>query len=274
MTANKVKFGLKNVYYAVATTANNVMTYGTPVAIPGAVNLTLSPEGESGAFYADNQKYYIYSNNNGYSGSLEIALVPDSFRVDVLGDTIDSNGALIENANASSKDFALMFEFTGDQSGDRHVLFNCSANRSSLESGTKAESVEVKTESFDFVASAAYDSGNVKARVKSGDTGYSTFFSAVYVENAVLNTLDTTSYTFTKAAPLDKVIDVTSTSGTNKVKDVKFNGVSIGGANMTYTGVDATILKTYLGTLVNGTYAVTVEFVQGNAVTATITVGA
>ena len=40
---NKVKFGLKNVYVASVTQSENGYVYGTPKAIPGAVNLSLSP---------------------------------------------------------------------------------------------------------------------------------------------------------------------------------------------------------------------------------------
>ena len=48
MAKNKVKYGLKNVHYAIFNSSTN--TYGTPVAVPGAVNLSLSPEGESNTF--------------------------------------------------------------------------------------------------------------------------------------------------------------------------------------------------------------------------------
>ena len=57
--ANKVKFGLSNVHIAPITAiSNSEVTYGTPFALPGAVNLTLDPEGESADFYGDNTKYF------------------------------------------------------------------------------------------------------------------------------------------------------------------------------------------------------------------------
>ena len=59
-TNNKVKFGLKNCHYAKATLDpdTNAVTFGTPVAIPGAVNLSLDPEGDTEPFYADDMVYY------------------------------------------------------------------------------------------------------------------------------------------------------------------------------------------------------------------------
>ena len=89
---NKVKFGLKNCHYAKATLDpdTNAVTFATPVAIPGAVNLSLDPEGDTEPFYADDMVYYTTVANNGYSGDLEIALIPDSFRKDILKETEDS----------------------------------------------------------------------------------------------------------------------------------------------------------------------------------------
>ena len=50
---SKVKFGFKNAYYSKITEEDGKITYGTPVRIPGAVSMTLSPAGEDVEFHAD-----------------------------------------------------------------------------------------------------------------------------------------------------------------------------------------------------------------------------
>lgn len=274
MGENKVKYGLKNVHYAVVTELNGVVTYSTPVAIPGSVSLVQNPAGETVTFYADDSTYFEENTNNGYDGTLEMALVPDGFRVDVFGDEIDTNGALIENANAKPKKIALLFEFDGDANKTRYVNYNVTVARPNLDGSTRTNTKEPKTETMNITVRPALDTGDVKAKIKQGQTGYDTFFTAVYLKNAVTNTVAASTATFSKATPSDVTIDVTSTDGTNTVKDVKRDGVSIGGANMTYTGVDATILSSYLAALDNGTYAITIEFTKGNAVTVTLAVAA
>lgn len=184
--ANKVKFGLKNVYYAVATiAADNSATYATPVAIPGAVNLSVDPEGSTDKFYADNVEYYTGVTNAGYSGSLEVALVPDAFRKDILGDIEDGNGVLVEDANAQTKHFALMFQFDGDENGAKHVLYNCTATRPALGSATREDTIEVQTESFDLSAAAIYNAtlntNIVKAKLSDAtEAAWGTWTTTVY----------------------------------------------------------------------------------------------
>lgn len=272
--SNKVKYGLKNVYYSVISESGGVVSYGTPKHVPGAVNLVLNAAGEKVLFSADDlEGYYEEDTNNGYDGSLEMALIPDSYRVDVFGDEIDSNGALIENANAKQKRVALMFEFSGDSKKMRHVLYSCLTSRPNLEGATKTNTKDIKTESMNLSVKPAVDTGNVKAKLKEGDTGYDTFFSAVYLKNAITNTPDATSYDFSKAAPADVVIDVTST-GSPTVTNVLFDGAYLGSVNMSVAGPDVTLESTYLGGLGNGVYTVVVQYSAGNAVEVLVEVGA
>lgn len=271
---NKVKFGLKNVHYAVVTESGGVVSYGTPKHISGAVNLTLNAAGESVQFYADDIVYYEENTNNGYEGSLEMALIPDEFRVDVLGDEIDSNGALIENANAKPKKFALMYEFDGDMNKVRHVNYSVLPTRPTIAGATKIATKEPQTETMNIAARPAIDTGDVKAKLKQGDTGYDTFFTAVYLKNAPTNTIEeaTTDTEFDKSTPADILIDVDSTDATNEVKNVLLDGMPVTGVNLTVNGVDVTIAQAVFSGLDEGDYTITVEFLKGNAVTTTLTV--
>ena len=178
---NKIKFGLKNVHYAVVTETAGVITFETPVRILGAVSLSLTPKGDKTEFYADDMAYFVATSNQGYEGSLEIALIPDTFKVSVLGEKADGNGVLFEDSSAIPKNIALMYEFSGDVNATRHVNFNVSVARPAIESTTKGTSIEPSTDTIDVTASPATDTGYVKAKAKLGDTGYGTFYESVYV---------------------------------------------------------------------------------------------
>ena len=181
---NKVKYNLKNVYAAkLKKDAGGSFNYDTPKPIPGAVSISLDAEGESSPFYADGIVYFRSTANNGYSGDLEIALIPEWFRTEILREELDKNGVLVENAKISETEkFALLFEFDGDVNAIRHVLYNCSATRPSIESETKEDTIEPGTETLSLTADPRED-GLVKSR--SGDTTsketYENWYKSVYV---------------------------------------------------------------------------------------------
>lgn len=105
--ANKVKFNLKNTHYALLTIGEDgAPTFGTPVPMPGSVSISLDANGEPENFYADGGVYYVINNNCGYDGDLELALIPESFRTDVLKETLDSKGVLIENSEVELENIA------------------------------------------------------------------------------------------------------------------------------------------------------------------------
>ena len=187
---NKVKYNLKNVHAAklTETVTNGVstFTYGTPKAIPGAVSISLDAEGESSPFYADGIVYFRSVTNNGYSGDLEIALIPEWFRTEILQEELDSKGVLIEKSDhRENTKFALLFEFDGDTNAIRHVLYNCTSSRPSIDSETKEDTIEPGTEKLSITADPRAD-GLVKA--KTGDTTdsatYDNWYKAVYIPTA------------------------------------------------------------------------------------------
>ena len=148
---NKVKYNLKNVHVAKLTETEvegvRSYNYATPRAIPGAVSLSLDAEGESTPFYADGIVYFRSVTNNGYSGDLEMALIPDWFRTEILQEVLDKKGVLVEKITTKeSVKFALLFEFDGDVNCIRHVMYNCTSSRPSIESETKEDTIEPGTE--------------------------------------------------------------------------------------------------------------------------------
>lgn len=189
--ANKVKYGLKNVYYAVATidASTNTATYETPKQWLGAVNLSMDAQGEETKFRADNIDYWIGNSNNGYSGDFESALIPEDFKKDVLGYITDGNGVLVEDAGAKTVHFALLFQFEGDEKATRHVLYNVTCGRPSITGATTEETLEPQTETVTFTAisiyNAALDTDITKASCSETQaTQYAAWTTAVYQPTA------------------------------------------------------------------------------------------
>ena len=174
---NKVRFNLKNTHYAVRTEAG----YGTPVAIPGSVNMNLAPEGEATPFYADGLVYFNSISNQGYTGDYEAARFPDEMLKDIWGYTEDDNKVLIENSNAEPKSFALLFQIDGDKNNDFYVFYNVTAQRPAIASSTNEKSKTPKTQSISMSAVPLED-GRVLARTTAETTAEvkSSWFTTVY----------------------------------------------------------------------------------------------
>lgn len=179
---NKVLFGLENVH--VAFYDEETKKYDEPTHIPGAVNIALTPEGEEYKFYADNILYYAVDSNNGYTGDLEMALIPDEFLIEALGWEKDENDLVVEIADGVQKPFALLYEVKGDKRGRRYVFYNCKTSKPSQESSTKGESQEVNTQTLTLAVTPKQmsDKNVIKAAVEltEGNAAvFNDFFDAV-----------------------------------------------------------------------------------------------
>lgn len=144
-----VRFGLSNVHYATYTDS----TYGTPVAIAGAVQLTTTPEGDSNTFYADNRAFYVTETNAGYSGTVEVAAVNEQFLKDVLGYKDDATSGLsYESTNAQPASVALLFEVDGNEEKQRGCFYNVTFSRLEKEHNTTSDTTEPDTITLNFTA--------------------------------------------------------------------------------------------------------------------------
>lgn len=180
--ANKIKFGIRNCYYAARTeTTGGAYTYGSPVKLPGAVSISLAPAGESNSFYADDVEYFRTDANNGYTGDLEIAVIPDAFRQLAFGETADTNNVLLEDADGIGGEFALGFEIQGDEKKNLFWFFNCVASRPDVNATTKEASIDPQTDTINI--SCRPDENYIiraKTMESASTSTLSGWFSAVY----------------------------------------------------------------------------------------------
>ncbi len=150
MAESKVHFNLKNVHYAVRTSGGA----GSVVAVPGAISLDLTPQGESTILYADGIAYYKTQSNQGYSGDLEMARFPDQMRQDIWNTKIQSTDkTLYELASAEPAVFDLGFQIDGDAQERLVWLYGCTATRPNINAATVTETKEVQTETTTITSS-------------------------------------------------------------------------------------------------------------------------
>lgn len=144
--SNVVEYGLSNCYAAVAKydAKTKKYTYETPFAMPYAKSISFDPQGNKKKIFADNIAAKTLISNTGYSGTLSLLQIPKEFRTKILGE-IEKNGALLENSDAKTVEFALIFQFEGDVTNKRHVLYRCTATRPQIASDTKEEEITENT---------------------------------------------------------------------------------------------------------------------------------
>lgn len=187
-TEQAVKFGISNAYYALYDDAKG--TYGTPERLNGAVSLSISREGDESTFYADNIAYYTTNSNAGYSGELEIAVLNDEMRKDLLGQQADANGVLLESTDDVPPTFALLYEVAGNLKNQRFAFYNCTLSRPETEANTKEDTVEPDTDTLEIrmiSRSVEFGTGTlnlVKGSVTDEEATKATFdawYNAVYL---------------------------------------------------------------------------------------------
>ncbi len=170
MDKNRVEFNLKNVHYAVLKIAEDgSISWDVPVAVPGAVTLTLDPQGGVEPFYADGVVFYQSVANDGYSGDLEVARIHDQMLQDIWKFEIDANNVIIENANQEPNAFALLYQIDGDANNDYYCLYNCTGTRPGIGGTTNAGKKTPQTKKS-TISAVPLANGRVMARTTSDTT--------------------------------------------------------------------------------------------------------
>ena len=190
----RIRYGLKNLYYAVATEGTGgALTYATPVAVTGAKSISLAPAGTAIDEPADDVTWFHKDTNDGYTGSIEFedTAAGDSFLATVLGMTTDTKDVVFEAASDEYKEFALLGQFTleggdDDETGKRFCFFRCVAARPNTDGQTKeVGGLTVATNTVNITAMPRINDDMVKASCDSNSTAYANWFSAVVTKSTL-----------------------------------------------------------------------------------------
>ena len=183
--AKKVQFGIKDVCVwpvtegTDSTTQEPTISFGTKIAIPGTTKLTLdSDASDASYFYADDMAYYIIpGKNNGRSGTIENALIPEEVMTALMDYIADENGNLVELVNSQTTYFAMAFSKETNDGDIRFVYYKCAFGKLPVSGDTTTDQATPETTAVGIKIvppNKQFTLGGVKQPVLGNRTGAST----------------------------------------------------------------------------------------------------
>ena len=177
-TKNIVEFGVSELRVGTYTVGDSgEVTMGAPVALPGAKSISLDPEGDEIKFYADDKVYWSGYSDNGFSGTMEVALFTDAFKTAFMGYVTLADGGIAAIKGADRKKVYIAFQSKGDALGRRGILYNVTLGGIKREYASIEDKKEPITESMDITVNGDNATGMILVKYKEGDTGYDTLFT-------------------------------------------------------------------------------------------------
>ena len=116
-------FGVKNTHIALLKD-EDAMKYDTPVAVPGTVEIKLTPSVNTESSYADNETWIDKQQDNGGSGTISFYDTEGTAEMRKLfakltGCEIDAKDRVLGSSGVDPQPFALMCEQPGHVMGKR-----------------------------------------------------------------------------------------------------------------------------------------------------------
>lgn len=179
MDKNKVEFGISNLHAGTydVNLSTGAVTMGEGIMLPGAVSLSLEPEGDSSSFYADDKIFHSDYQDNGFSGTLKVAKFTDDFKKKFLGYVETKDGGLASMKGAVKPALWVSFEAKGDKEKRRVLLYNVTLGGISREYETTSDKKEPATESSKITVIGDNATGITQVVYNPSDTGYANVFT-------------------------------------------------------------------------------------------------
>lgn len=178
MARNKVMFGVSNLYFGLYTVdAGGTVTLGTPMHVPGTVNISLEADSEENKFYADNVVYWSGYSDNGLSGEIENALFDETFKTTFMNYIALDDGGIAQIKGMQNKDVYMMFQAEGDQEARRMIMYNVALGQITREYATTEDSIEPQTATLPFTVNGDNGTGITRVGYDPASATYATMFT-------------------------------------------------------------------------------------------------
>lgn len=274
MERNKIEYGISNLHIGEYIEDNGIVTLGEAMKIPGAISLSLDEKSDEVKIHADNIVYYSSYNESGETGDLNVTIFGDEFKEKFLGYQKLDDGGFAKIKGAKKPKAYLIFQAEGDTFNRRFIMYNVSFGSIKQDHKTVDDKIDADTEKISLSVVGDNETKIVKIGYLETDDIYDTIFENPPVPKLpekIINKISGSSiFTFSKKAPVDVDINVTSNASANEIQSVKIGNKAVPAEKMTITGLKVKLSQTYLATLDIKNYNTVIALKKGKAVSATL----
>lgn len=178
-----IPVGFDKLYYAVMTD-EETETYETPVPLPGARTLNLSPSVESEDLEGDDMIYHTEDALNFYDVELNVAELDTTDQAAILGKKIDSAGGLIDSTYDSAPYVALLYRRRMANKKYRYtVIYKVKFAPSEENAETRGATPAFQTPTISGKAIPLASNGDFRRSYTEGDTGVTATFLQTFFDD-------------------------------------------------------------------------------------------
>ena len=168
--------GVQQLHIAeVLTDTASESTFGTPTPVPSVISIDITDNTENVTFYSDDVVEQVIPAFSGKEVTIELGYLTHEIEAKISGNTYE-NGVFIQDANATAKEFALLFRAPLSKGGYQYVcLYKGVLSREGASYKGKEESIESSNVTLNGVFMPLQSNGKVSAKANSTDTGADEF---------------------------------------------------------------------------------------------------
>lgn len=161
-------------------------TFGVPEIVPSVISVEIADNSENVTFYSDDVVEQVIPAFSGKEVTIELGYLDHKTESKISGNKFE-NGAFVQNANATAKEYALLFRAPLSRGGFQYVcLYKGVLSRTESTYKTKEDSIEGQTVTLSGVFMPLVYNGNVAIKANSTDEGAETLTSKWFTKVPML----------------------------------------------------------------------------------------